>query len=139
MKAFALLLSLLAAPAFAVDLHAGPSCSLMEIRPGQLNPFQLSPGLGVQGWIDFGKNASWSADLALFGSTIGLGTAHAGAGLSLAPFVCYSPWGTCLGPLVDVAGSDGGLFKGFTWKQNVGVVFSLKAPIWDLLHFSTAQ
>lgn len=118
------------APAF----HFGPSVSLYELRlDGQVG--QLTPGLGVQGWIGF--KSGGEIGLALFGSALGLGTAHPGAALSLAPFVCFQQTGFCLGPGFDLASlHDGvsGLTQGFTWKKNFFVVAQVLPKFWELLH-----
>jgi hypothetical protein len=124
-------------------LHCGPSASLLEVRPGLPGPISLAPGIGPEADYHFKR---WSLGGALFGN--GLVQLVRGqqpaTELSAAVFGCamgltgvLAPLnGSCAGPLVVVAGPNGGLAKGFTWKGSTGVVVNL-AP--DLLNFlSTA-
>lgn len=133
--ALAVGLSLLAPRAAhaAPTLHLGPSVSLYELRlDGQVG--QLAPGLGVQGWAQWSQV---SVGAAVFGSALGLGTAHVGAALSVAPFACVTQWGLCLGPGLDLGGSKGGLLDGFTWRGNFFVVAQVLPAFFELLHFGT--
>jgi hypothetical protein len=131
MMTLALSLMLSVAP----TLHVGPTASMYELRlNGQVG--QLAPGLGVAGWLDFDKKLDLGA--ALFGSGLGLGTNHPGAAFSLAPYVCYNPWGVCVGPGIDLASlqnGSSGLFQGFTWKNNFFFVLCLEPQFFQLLHF----
>lgn len=129
----ALALALLPAQARALDFKVGPACPLFRIGLGA-KPLELAPGLGVQGGLDFGK---WNLDGAFFGSlTQGAST---DGRASLALYACYTPIGACLGPVVDVATSgSGGLFDGFTWKQNFGLVASISWDALSQLHVKTA-
>lgn len=122
-------------PAYAADFKVGPSCPLFRVGL-DVHPVGLAPGLGVQGGLSFGD---WSIDGAFFGSLDSLSTQVNGRG-SVAIFGCYTPLGACLGPMFDLAASDGsGVFQRFTWKENFGIVASINWEALAQLHFSTAQ
>jgi len=119
--------------------HVGVTGPLFELRAAG-TIFQASPGLGVQAWRDFGPV---SADLAVFGSALGLGTLHSGSAVSAAvlaglPFPGVAPQGVYIGPGVDLGGSIGGLFKGFGWA-NVFLLFGFRADVLGALHLTTAE
>jgi hypothetical protein len=138
-------LSILAALLFAVPaladeptFHVGPSASAYEARLSE-QVGQFAAGLGMSGWVTW-PNQPISPGLTLFGSALGLGTATPGWALSVSPYACDSQYGICLGPLFDLLNSKGGgVFHGFTWKQDFGVCVNLQPKFFQLLHAATGS
>lgn len=118
------------------QLHCGPSTSFFEVRPGQPSPAQLAPGLGPE--LDYHWKR-WSLGAALFLNGLvpfGKVPAQPPAELSGTIFACLGQSfgalnGLCAGPLLAFPPANP---KAFTWKQDLGLVFSASP---DLLQFIT--
>lgn len=113
----------------------GPSIPITMISVG--GTVALAPGAGVQCGLDYGK---LNLDLALFGNAfqaINNGRTSSGGEISSAVYACYVPMGLCAGPAVVLAGSDGGLFGGFTWKNSIRLALGGNFDLANLLHSAT--
>lgn len=114
----------------------GPSIPLTVLSVG--GSLALAPGAGIQCGLDYGK---LNLDLALFGNAfeaITQGHTASGSELSTAIYACYAPIGLCAGPSVVLAGSNGGVFGGFTWKNSVRLALGGNFDLANLLHAATA-
>lgn len=123
-----------------ISWHISPTPSLLEARlDGAI--LNLAPGLGLHGYARY-KNldagaAVFGSALIPIGSIAGLKSVPPGFALSIGPLVCHNKLALCLGArwdLTDIQHGVTGLFKGFTWAQNFGIVFSGTDELLKALH-----
>lgn len=135
--AFVAFVSLIVATpkANAQVITTGPSASLLELRPGLANPVEIAPGVGYQLNVAFapeiiaGQTAYLiQASVVALGTALSIPNAGTSGALSAGLLACTLNI-ACLGGGVNLAGTNGGVLSGFTWKNNAFLLLSLNFPL----------
>jgi hypothetical protein len=113
------------------SVHCGPALSFVEVAPlgvagGLASDVPLAVGGGYQVDVHF---RLWDLGLAGFGNLLYFWKGQATGEVSVGVFGCLGDafgklHGSCAGLGAPLAGPEGGVFGGWTWRRDIRVVFS---------------